>query len=204
MAWERGQTTRGSCLWLTHDDVASFSEALRAYLPELRWSCSHVGKDRSTRHDYATLWEALQCRLGVQTVQLLQAFSTLPFGTTTSLGILLFNFSACYPTTVVPETDFGPSTDKSAYPKKFRSVRHSSLSIRWNVNDGNEELCAAIDAQVKQTWKVLNSVTRPVKCHRLVNGREYSTRRYRIGPDMLETAKREGWVIQQGLFYVLD
>src|SRR5262249_7755422 len=161
-------------------------EALHASLPELRWSCSHVGKDRLARHDYATLWEALHCRLGEQNAYLLQACTMLPFGTATSLGLLLFNFSARYPRTIVPETDFGPSTDKSVYPKEFRSVPDSSLSIRWNTNDGNEKQCACIDTQVKQIWKVLNRVTKPVKCRRLVNGTEYSTTRYRLGPDMLE------------------
>jgi hypothetical protein len=204
MAWEKGQKTRGSILWMTHGDVARFSEALHASLQELRWSCHHVGKECLTRHDHATLCEALHCRLGEQNVYLSQAHTMLPFGTATSLGLLLFNFSARYPKSIVPETDFGPSTDKSVYPKEFRSVQDSSLSIRWNVNDGNEEQGVAIDAQVKQIWKVLNSVTRPVKCHGLVDGMEYSTRRYRIGPDMLETVQREGWVIQQGLFYVLD
>jgi hypothetical protein len=189
---------------MTHDDVAKFSESLNASLPELRWTCSHVGKDRLTRHEYAPLWEALHCRLGEQNIHSLQAFAMLPFGSATLLGLLVFNFSARYPQTIVPKTDFGPSIDKSAYPKEFRSVGDSSLAIRWNVNDGNEEQCAAIDAQVKQIWKVLNDVTRPVKCHRLINGVEYSTPRYRIGPDMLETVRREGWVIEQGMFYVLD
>ena len=63
----------------------------------------------------------------------------LPFGAATPLGGLFFNFAARYPKTIVPETDFGPSIDKSVYPKEFRSVPDSSLSIRWNVCDGNEK-----------------------------------------------------------------
>jgi len=87
----------------------------------------------------------------------------LPFGGSNTLGMLPLNFVARYPKTVVPERDFGWHPDKSLYPAEFRSVGASSLSVLWNTNDGDKALCGAMETQVKQVWRILNSVTKPFK-----------------------------------------
>jgi hypothetical protein len=61
-----------------------------------------------------------------------------------------------------------------------------------------------METQVNQVWKILNNVTKPFKCHNLINGVDVSSPRYRIGPQMSETARREGWLIEDGQFFVLD
>ncbi len=199
-----GAKTRSSCLWLTHEDVAAFSAALHAAMPQLHWYCSHVGADRNVAHEYETMAEALNCPLGEQHKFSGQAYTMLPVGASDTLGLLLFNFTSHYPERIEPEKDFGPATDKSVYPKEFLSVRDSGLSIRWNTNDGDIALCDLMSEQVKQVWRVLNSVTKPFKCHELVDGLDRSTARYRIGPHMLDKVKSENWVIQQSLFYVVE
>src|SRR5215467_11232872 len=204
MGFEKGRKSRSSRLWLTHDDVAAFSNALEVALPELRWHCTHVGNSRTTSHEYATAEAALNCDLGETGDFLHQAYTMLPFGGSNTLGMLLLNFTARYPKTVVPERDFGRHPDKSLYPEEFRSVGASSLSVLWNTNDGNKALCGAMERQVKQVWRVLNSVTKPFKCHNVINSVDVSSSRYRIGPRMSETARREGWLIEDGQFFVLD
>jgi hypothetical protein len=106
--------------------------------------------------------------------------------------MLLLNFIARYPKTVMPERDFGWHPDKSLYPEQFLTVGASSLSILWNTNDGNKALSGAMETQVKHVWRVLSSVTEPLKYHRLTNSVDVSSSRYRIGPQMSETARREG------------
>ncbi|WP_369944606.1 hypothetical protein [Xanthomonas medicagonis] len=203
MSWEGGQKTKGSQLWLAAEDVQAFSQALAVASPDIQWQCSHVGKDRAAMHPYADLNSALACPLGEQHGFVAQAGSLLPFGQERTLGLLLFNYVTKYPEEIVPERDFGP-VDTSAYPARFLSVSASSLAIRWNTTDQDEALCTAISSQVAQVWKVLNSVTAPVKCHRLVNGVPYKTPRYRIGRHMQALVRREGWCLQDGLFFVLD
>lgn len=166
MGFEKGRKSRDSRLWLTHDDVAAFSSALEVALPELRWHCIHVGNSSTIRHEYVTAEAALNCDLGETSDFLHQAYTMLPFGGSHTLGMLLLNFIARYPKTVVPERDFGWHPDKSLYPEQFRSVGASSLSVLWNTNDGNKGLCGAMETQVKQVWRVLSSVTKPLKCDR--------------------------------------
>ena len=204
MGFEKGRKSRDSRLWLTHDDVAAFSNALEVALPELRWHCTHVGNSRTTSHEYATAEAALNCDLSETGDFLHQAYTMLPFGGSNALGMLLLNFVARYPKTIVPERDFGWHSDKSLYPDEFRSVSASNLSVLWNTNDGNEAQCGAMETQVKQVWRILNSATKPFKCHNVINGADASLSRYRIGPQMSETARREGWLIEDGQFFVLD
>ena len=203
MGFEKGRKSRSSHLWLTHDDVAAFSNALEVALPELRWHCIHVGNS-PIRHEYATVEAALNCDLGETNDFFRQANTMLPFSGRGTLGMLLLNFVARYPKTIVPERDFGWHPDKSLYPEEFRSVGASRLSVVWNTNDGNEALCGAMETQVKQVWRILNNVTKPFKCHNVINSVDASSSRYRIGPRMSETARREGWLIQDGQFFVLD
>lgn len=201
MSWERGQKTKGSQLWLAAEDVQALSQALSVALPEMPWQCLHGNRKDSETHTYPDLQSALACQLGRLNGS--QAGSLLPFGQARHLGMLMLNFVKTYPQEIVPERDFGP-VDTSAYPARFLSVSASSLAIRWNTTDQDEALCAAISSQVAQVWKVLNSVTAPVKCHGLVNGVPCKTPRYRIGRHMQALVRREGWCLQDGLFYVLD
>jgi hypothetical protein len=203
MGFEKGRRSRSSHLWLTHDDMAVFSNALEVALPALHWHCIHVG-NMPIRHQYTTVEAALNCDLGETNDFLRQAYTMLPFGGRGTLGMLLLNFVGRYPKTIVPERDFGWHHDKSLYPEEFRSVGASALSVLWNINDGNEALCGAMETQVQQVWRILNNVTKPFKCHNVINSVVVSSSRYRIGPQMSETARREGWLIEDGQFFVLD
>jgi hypothetical protein len=77
MGFEKGRKSRSSRLWLTHDDVAAFSNALEVALPELRWHCIHLGNS-PIRHEYATVQAALNCDLGETNDFRHQAYMMLP------------------------------------------------------------------------------------------------------------------------------
>jgi hypothetical protein len=147
---------------------------------------------------------ALNCNLCGANDFFRQAYTMLPFGVSGTLGMLLLNFVAHYPKTIVPERDFGWHPDKLLYPEEFRSVGASGLSVVWNTNDGNEALCGTMETQVKQVWRILSNVTKPFKCHNVINSVDVCSSRYRIGPQMSETVRREGWLIEDGQFFVLD
>ena len=202
MAWEKGQKTKSSYLWLAREDVQEFSDALAEAIPEIPWQCCHVENGRHA-HAYPSLKQALDCPLGEQNRFSGQAMTLLPFSQGKTIGLLLFNAALVYPKIIVPERDFGMH-DTCAYPKQFASVPDSRLAIRWNTTDEDEAICAAIKNQVSRIWKVLHKVTLPVKCHMLTDGSDRSSPQYRIGKHMNDLARRESWCIQQGQFFVLD
>ncbi|CAI3945634.1 unnamed protein product [Commensalibacter communis] len=111
-----------------------------------------------------------------------------------------------YPNRLCPSTDFNPYIDTTAYLEEFFYVQASSLGIRWNISDQKNDphLCALMDQQIKQIWKLLNIVTKPVKCHELITGATRSSSNYRIGKQMYELVKKNHWYIQQRQFYVIE
>lgn len=189
MAWERGQKTRVSHVWMTQDDILELS----GVLPEMQWFIDGAGQGEYFFFD--SIAEALGNCTGKWARQ---ACASLP------LGLLVFNYSPIYPIEVIPERDFGSSTDISVYPDGFFSVTDSSISIRWNTTGQSEEVCVATDSLVKQIWKSLHKVTKPVKCHYLISHVDASSPRYRVGNRMYELVKQNGWCIQQGQFFLVE
>src|SRR5215469_11470633 len=134
MGFEKGRKSRSSCLWLTHDDVAAFSNALEVALPELRWHCIHVGNS-PIRHEYATVEGASNCDLGETNDFFRQAYTKLPFGGRSTLGMLLLNFVARYQKIIVPERDFG------RHPAASPCSRSGVAALRWSKHRRSARRC---------------------------------------------------------------
>lgn len=212
MAWDKGQISRTSVLWLADDDLQHFSAALAQALPQLRWTCLHTCGLRQVTHAHESLAAASACvhtnPADPHVHHSGQARALLPVGEPgQAMGLLLVNPLVSYPQHIVPARDFGPSFDVAQladYPKAFDSVRGASMGIRWNTHDGNEATCAAIAAQVKLVWRVLHRSTLPLVVRSLVHGTPMLSKRYRIGPHMAAQVRREGWCLQDGPFMVLE
>jgi len=119
---------------LTHDDVAAFSNALEVALPELRWHCIHVGNS-PIRHEYATVEGASNCDLGETNDFFRQAYTKLPFGDRSTLGMLLLNFVARYQKIIVPERDFG------RHPAASPCSRSGVAALRWSKHRRSARRC---------------------------------------------------------------
>ncbi|CAI3922621.1 unnamed protein product [Commensalibacter communis] len=214
MAWTQGQKTKNSYLWMAEQDILAFSDLLLANMPEIIFKpyFSHKESEDDYYNNPPTSVSSLHDILTKDILKndqytnkfISQAFTVLP--TNHSWGILLFNYNKLYPNHICPSTDFNPYIDTTAYPEEFFSVQASSLGIRWNISDQKNDphLCALMDQQIKQIWKLLNIVTKPVKCHELITGATRSSPNYRIGKQMYELVKKHYWYIQQGQFYVIE
>jgi len=174
---EEGQRTKRCRFWMSHRDIAHFSELLSEMQPDLVWQCRHPSPDRLLVHKFTALSKALTCGGGRHTQQ---AFTDFELGSmllnARPSRIELAGFNEAHellPDSIV--TDYG------------------ELAVRWNTADGDARQQALMQSQVKAVFSILIKATLPAKVHTLAG---HPVRGCRIGADMLDQVRAGGWFLK--------
>lgn len=174
--WPSGQKTRQTHFWLTDEDVSAISNAFEREQPGMTWQCTHSGPD-APAHLFSALVDALRC--GDENPVSRQAFALLDPSA--------LQFHVCRPQVLKDARD-GYAPDYVFAPE-IRMVRCGRMAIRWESGKADESFAKHLDA----IWKTLRRCTLPARVHDL---RGKSLSGFRIGPVMLEQARRKGLYLQ--------